>query len=327
MTFFTADSQVRSWVSEAEDVTTVVPTGYAALDNYLKRGGIRRRYLAGLLARSNVGKTMLACNIVSHATTRGIPTFFSSQEMTEAEVVNRLLACTYGLKVNDIEERQRNGRLHRKWLERYVGEMAYLVIYTKNQPTFDDLSNALRDYEQALGVRPVFVVQDHLQLLSQNGLYGNEAVKVARQAQLLKEFARAEDVAVLSLNQTGRNNESDVNRRNHGHIPLSMEDLMYGGEQHYDIIFGMYRPERDPALWDMTLEGPAQTEAMATRERWRDRAVLQVVKNRFAPLNLEGAIVRADWSEARFYEDEQDRRTMPELVHDAIEREREQVPA
>ena len=309
MSFVTADAQVRGWVEEATDTTAVIPTNYGAFDAFLKRGGLRRGHLAGLLGRSNVGKTALACNIVSRMVLEGVPVLFSSQEMTAAEVTNRLLACAYGLPVNYIEDKMREGNFDTRWLDKYRHDFARLVLYTKSQPTHDNLSTAMADYEGAVGVRPAVVVQDHLQLMSQQGLYGNEGVKVSRTAQLFKELARDEGVVVLNVNQTGRANESDATRRNHGHIPLSMEDMMWGGEQHYDVIFGVYRPELNPDLYDPAASNDKVMENHNFLIEWGDKAVLQVVKNRHYKKNPAGVPVNINWDVMQWFEVNNDRRS------------------
>jgi len=297
---YVARDQARRWADEAKDDSAVAPTGYQAFDVYLKRGGLRRGHLAGLLGRSGVGKTAVVCNIISRLAEARVPVLFSSQEMTQQEVTNRLLAIHYGLPVSTIETKFKNDTLDPRWLEKYAVDFGGLIVDDTNEMTFDNLSSACTAFDALLGGRPQVIVQDYLNYMSQQGLFGNESVKVARQAQLMKGLAKAENVAILTLVQTGRANESDSNKRNHGHIPLTMEDMMYGGEQSMDVMLGMFRPELDPALWDPTLEGDAHLDAQMKLNDWRNKAVFQVVKNRFGPTHYEGHQVSIDWNTMMF---------------------------
>jgi len=302
-----SDRQIARWEAEAKDESAVVPTGYRAFDDYLKRGGLRRSHLAALMGRSNVGKTALVCNVVSRMVCGGAPVLFSSQEMSVAEVTNRLIACTYELPVQDIEDWAKQDRIQRPFLDAYRRDFSALEIYDDDEPTFDDLRQAIADFREKHGTKPV-LVQDFMELMSSSGTYGNEVVKVGRIAREFKKLAREQDIPVLVLVQVGRAKEYDVSARNHGHVPLTMEDARWAGEQAFDVMLAMYRPELDPDADNQTLQygSPKEVEryeqAQEKRLRFKDQAILQVVKNRFGKRNDTGVAVDIDWSTMRFVE-------------------------
>lgn len=301
--------QLLVWEKEANDETAVVPTGYRAFDAYLKRGGLRRSHLAGLLGRSNVGKSGLLVNLASNMVRAGAPVLISTQEMSVAEMTNRLIAVHYDLPVQEIEETARNGGLWALRNETYVEDFTRLEIYDDDEPTVGQLGEAARAYRAKHGVMPI-ILQDYMELLSTEGIYGNEVVKIGRLARQLKALARDLDTPVLVLVQVGRSKEHDISARNHGHIPLSMEDARWAGEQAFDVMFGMYRPELDPdADNPMLMHGDKKEQeryeaAIEKRMMFKDQAILQVVKNRFGPRNDKGDPVDINWRSMRFDERE-----------------------
>lgn len=295
-----ADTQLFLWQHEATDDSSVVGTGFTAFDSVLKRGGLRRGHVAALLGRSNVGKTALACNVIRNMVFDGHSVLFSSQEMRAEEVTNRLLAIAYDLPVNELESWLQQGKVGQPLLNQYREDFAKFAIYDSKEPTFEDLRKEIATFQEMTGAKPDVLVQDYMTLMSSQGLFGAMPERVGRVARNFEILAKTEQVAVITLVQVGRANEGDPTKRNHGHIPLTMESGMYGGEQAFDVMFGMYRPELDPELHDPSLDGDAWYEAQAKLERWRGKAVLQTVKNRFGPTNLVGGEVSIDWNTMRF---------------------------
>jgi replicative DNA helicase len=299
--------QLLVWEKEAKDETAVIPTGYAAFDRYLKRGGLRRSHLAGLLGRSNVGKSGFLVNVASHMVRVGAPVLISTQEMSVAEMTNRLVAVHYELPVQEIEDWVKQDRLWALRNETYAEDFHRLEIFDDDEPTVAQLGDAARAYKAKHGATPV-ILQDFMELLSTEGMYGNEVVKVGRLARQLKALARDLDTSVFTLVQVGRSKEHDISARNHGHIPLSMEDARWAGEQAFDVMFGMYRPELDPdADNPMLLHGDKKEQeryelAQEKRLQYKNQAILQVVKNRFGPRNDAGHPVDIDWKTMRFLE-------------------------
>ena len=307
MALYGAVDQMLLWEKEATDETAVVPTGYRAFDFYLKRGGLRRSHLAGLLGRSNVGKSGLLVNLASNMVGAGAPVLISTQEMSVAEMTNRLIAIHYELPVQEIEDKAKAGGLWALRNESYVADFEYLEIYDDDEPTVEQLGDAARAYRQKHGVMPV-ILQDFMELLSTEGIYGNEVVKVGRLARKLKALARDLDTQVITLVQVGRSKEHDITARNHGHVPLSMEDARWAGEQAFDVMWGMYRPELDPdADNPLLLHGDKKEQeryelAQEKRLQFKNQAILQTLKNRFGPRNDAGHPVDIDWKTMRFIE-------------------------
>lgn len=305
---YEAMSALNRLRESAMDDTALVPTGYRAFDSYLKRGGLRRGHVAALLGRSEVGKTMLACNLVSRVVRAGHPVLFSSQEMTVEDVTARLISITYGLP-SDVEDRIKAGTLSEQWLDEFQEDFRDLIIWDEKEPNFADLTKQLATFEKLTGKKPSLVVQDYMDLMSQKGMYGGIVERMGGLAREFEKFAKTNEVATVVLAQTGRANEGDSTARNHGHVSLTKEDIRYGGEQAFDVMWGLYRPELDPKLYSSELEGEALMDALERRNYWKDKAVLQTVKNRFGKnsmtVPLSGHEVQLDWSCLRFVEPEE----------------------
>ena len=300
MALLSSDQQVEVWHADCVDDRAVTPTGYTeAIDRFLKRGGLEAGWVMALVGRSGVGKSFLAVNLADRL--KDYPTLFSTQEMRAPQLISRLACISYDLPLNIVDQRVSEG-FYQEALKQYREDFQGLTVYDHKRPTFEDLSQALVDAEGKVGERPRAVIQDHLRLMTRNGYPQHDNQRVPRLAEDFQVWAQEEGVAVILVCQTGRAHEGDVSRRNHGHIPLTQEDLMYGGEQDMTQVLGLYRPEKDPALYDPKLEGQDLTEAQVFLEKWRNKAVLQLPKNRFGPENPQGTVLEINRQSMRFTE-------------------------
>lgn len=214
-----------------------VPTGYPSLD-LRTHGGIGLGELAILLARTGVGKTYMGLNIVRNNPTT--PTIFFSLEMHGRYILSRLAAMDNRTTTTTIEEQMaRSGRSVD--VEGTVQTFQRLRIVDETGLSFDDMLQYCADYAAEEGDRPQLVVIDFLALVSSFSM-DNVVKSLAQEA---KVFAREANAAVVLLHQANRGMGRNVN---HGHRPLSMLDLEYGGEQMGDYIIGAYRPALDPAM-------------------------------------------------------------------------------
>lgn len=232
----------------------------------------------------------------------GHSVLFSSQEMTAPEVTNRLLAITYDLPVNELENWMRDGRVGQKLLDKYREDFARFAIFDKKAPSFDELKLQLEYFEKMNNEKPAVLIQDYMSYMAPPSRYGSMAERMTGIAREFEILAKTEGIATIVLVQTGRSNEGDVTRRNHGHIPLTMEDAWGGGEQAFDVMFAVYRPELDPELHKKDMDEDDWYEAQQKLAMWHDKAVLQVVKNRFGPRNMEGGVVDINWTSMSFEE-------------------------
>lgn len=283
--------QLKRYEELITDESAVAPFGFRAVDQFVEHGGIRPGHLAFVVARSGVGKTNFILNVIDRLTAAGRPVLFSSQEMVSEELVPRLMAIRWGIPLYEVPKDYMASKEVGQGLVTYPQEFGGLYVYERKRPSFADLTDAFEKVGMALGQAPV-VVQDYLHLMTRDGYPWSEQQRIPKLAEDSKVWANEQRAAFIQLTQTGRANEHD-DGANHGHIPLSKESLMYGGEQAADLIVGLFRPELDPALHRADLEGEKLLNAQVKLEEWRNKLVVQLPKNRYGPENLRGEIV--DW--------------------------------
>lgn len=272
----------------ATDSRGRIPTGYRCIDKYMRGGGVAPGDITMVIGRTEVGKTYFALNLISNMAQHGV--LFLSLEMTVPQVFGRLACMAYDLDPHQLESGLKaNSKQSLKWIDRYAEENPGLYVWKPHNVEgagFDDFSIAISDYAEQMGERPRVVALDFLGLVRRDAYSGAEQQRIPRLATEAERWTDAEGVSLLLLHQTGRANEGSPMIRNHGHIPLSMEDSMYGGEQHADYMFGLYRPEREPP--PPPDADDEEVESWAERvNSSRDKVFVQLLKNRHGKRPLE----------------------------------------
>ena len=203
------------------------------LDN--RTGGVARGEVCLFIARSGVGKTLFGANLVVN--TRGLPTVFFSLEMQGRFIAQRIASMTYNVPTATLEELVLQDDT--RHLDALVKHYPTLSIVDKPGLKLKDFSLVLDEAAESWGVRPVLVIIDYLELVSTMGMGALEQIDgVSRK---LKDWARAEDVALVVLHQVKRS-ESD------GWSPLTKADARYGGDVAADYVLGAFRPALNPVL-------------------------------------------------------------------------------
>jgi replicative DNA helicase len=298
-----AQDQQSRYYADITDTSAVTPFGYDAIDSFITRGGIRQGQNAFILGRSGVGKTNFTLNLINRMLLHGHSVLFSSQEMTTEELVGRLIAIRYGIPFRRVEQTYiASTEVGEGVVKQYLEDFAGLLVYEQSRPKWSDLTTVVRDAELVFDHTPV-VFQDYMQLMTYEGYPSHEAGRVPRLAEDAKIWAKKERVALIQLAQTGRANESGDGTRNHGHIALTKEDMMYGGEQSADYIIALYRPEVNPALHKIQFDADELLHVQEQLAIWRDKIVCQVVKNRHGDENLAGRIL--NWNKTTMQMEEQ----------------------
>lgn len=297
-----AQATYEAWINPSG----VVPTRMRCIDSHLDAGGLSESTLTMLLARSAVGKTWFALWLAIQILEQDIPVLFSSQEMRTNRLVKRLLQLKYQLNSREAldvfgEDWHNRGAISTSYLQ----DFRQLAIYDQQSPSWVDLQRALNQAQQHFGQTPV-LFQDYNALMTRKGYYA-ESSRIPQLAQEAKEFANNNQLVFVQLVQTGRAAEGDISKRNHGHQPLTMEAAMYGGEQAADVMVGLYRPELDPELRtprDLCESHDQWLENQVQLDKWRNRLVVQILKNRDGQLNLEGDVVRFDPATGQYTEED-----------------------
>lgn len=215
-----------------------IPTGYKDLDYLL--AGLQNSDLIVLAARPSLGKTTLALNIAHKiATNEGVPVGIFSLEMSQDQLVDRLLAAESGVD----SWKLRTGNLEDTdfaKLNDAMGKLSEAPIFIDDSPSLNAMEMRTKarriQSEHGLGL----LIIDYLQLMTGSISSGeNRVQEVSEISRGLKALARELNIPVLALSQLSRSVES-----RHPQIP-QLADLRESGsiEQDADVVMFIYREE------------------------------------------------------------------------------------
>lgn len=244
---------VEAVLNEMENPSTATAfhSGLRALDD-VYRGAAPGR-LDIFAARPGVGKSVLATVLIrSVAIKLGIPTLLFSLEMSEHEIVQRLISAEARVNLHRITDPQQHEPDRGDWdrIAKVMPAISEAPLYIHDRPVgLLDIQRETRRAVQQHGVRLVIV--DYLQLMLQPRNAESRQVGVGANADGLKLLGRELDVAVVALSQLNRNPAS----RSDGVPRLS--DLRESGsiEQSADTVILIHRPDME------TPESPRAGEA------------------------------------------------------------------
>lgn len=211
-------------------------TGIKTLDR--KGGGLRPGEVTILAAPTSMGKTALAVNIAEHVALHlKQPVLYSSREMSEAEITERLFCSIAGvdsqrLQDCDIDEDERSR----------IADAAEVVsaspiwIDDASTRTVSALARIARRQKRQTGL--ALLIVDYLQLMSAELTREQRVNQVADMSRRLKALARELKVPVLCLAQLNRATEGNEGKR------PRLSNLRESGsiEQDADAVWFVYRP-------------------------------------------------------------------------------------
>lgn len=222
---------------------TGIPSGYTKLDEVTS--GWQNSDLVIIAGRPAMGKTALALSILKNiAVDYQIPVAFFSLEMSNVQLVNRLISNTCEIPGNKIL----NGQLSAdEWerLDKNIRRLTGAPIYLDDTPGMSvfELRTKARRLVREKGVK--LIVIDYLQLMNATGIrFGNRQEEVSTISRSLKGLAKELDIPILALSQLNRSSENRGEGGLEGKRP-QLSDLRESGaiEQDADIVMFVHRPE------------------------------------------------------------------------------------
>lgn len=213
-----------------------LPTGIDSLDSLI--GGYRKGELVVIGGRPGQGKSALAVQGMAACARAGYPAQAFSLEMTKEEIVKRIISQ---------HTKTEFYRLHNP---KYLNPQSFQVAVDSAQPIkqwplwvddsagldINELAARTRLAARRNGVQIVFV--DYVQLVRAKGL--EERQRVSLVSETLRQLAKTENIAVVSLSQLARPKDGEENER------PTMYRLMESGklEQDAHTVLLLYRPVR-----------------------------------------------------------------------------------
>lgn len=226
-------------LSRTPDRLMGVPTGYTMLDRVL--GGLQKSDLIILAARPGMGKSSLAFSIALNAAKVGARVAAFSLEMSDTQLVTRMLATTSGID----SHRLRLGSVNEYEMHALVGAggtLAALPLYLDDTPatSINEIRSRARKLYAEGGLDLLIV--DYMQLMSGSATSAkgdNRHQELSKISKGLKGLARELDIPVVALSQLSRAVEQRADKR-----PM-LSDLRESGaiEEDADVVMFIYRED------------------------------------------------------------------------------------
>jgi len=242
--FKTAYNEYLDWKErKTTDIDLGIPSFDRQTDDY------NYGEVIGIMARTAVGKTFLAINIINrliNLTEHKIGIF--SLEMSKATFMERMMQVFFGMSRYEVNDKRKEGDLNiDEFMERHKKLNIYSRIYS--------VSEISRLVEKD-GLKVVFI--DYLQLLRKTkgrSLYE----ETSYQMEEIKELAKNREAVVFLLIQISRKGEG-------GWEVVTMDMARNSGtiEEHCDFLIG---------LWNPSLKENAEVY-------WNNKIAVRLLKNK-----------------------------------------------
>lgn len=227
----------KAMKKKQEGGITGIPSGLIELDNLT--GGFQNSDLIILAARPGMGKTGLVLTIASAAAKAGKPVGFFSLEMSETQLIGRLVGSESGVSSN----RMMNGSLHDSDLlliQAATEKMNGLKLFIDDSSALSIVEVRAKARRMMMKHKIQLLIVDYLQLMVSKDKNGNREQEVSKISQGLKSLAKDLNIPIIALSQLSR----AVEIRGGAKRP-QLSDLRDSGsiEQDADIVSFIYRPE------------------------------------------------------------------------------------
>lgn len=194
--------------------------------------------LTVLAARTSVGKSAMAMQIMHEAANRRYRTVMASLEMHNDDILRRMIGQqgrvnAHRLKIGVSTQEERTAARHALWR---LAEMKDLLLFDDSSANSIPAINRML-YQLKLEQRPAaFLIVDYLQLMEPVGKFGSRTEEVSSLSRGLKTIAQRFNIPVLALSQLNRKADDS------GREPI-LSDLRESGtiEQDADNVMFLHR--------------------------------------------------------------------------------------
>jgi len=226
-------------IKKSNDPIASVPSKFSKLNK--RTNGYHPNDLVIIAARPGMGKTAFVLNEAKYQAEQGIPVGFLSLEMSDVELLGRIIANEFGIESSRIKQNQLTAS-EKRVVETESEKIKKLPLYIHDgsETTTTEAKTIIGKWVRQFGVRIVYI--DYLQLMrgSMNSKNGNREQEIASISRKLKAFAKEFDIPVVALSQLSR----AVEQRGGMKRPL-LSDLRESGaiEQDANVVQFLLRPE------------------------------------------------------------------------------------
>lgn len=247
---------IKKLVKDKSDLNGI-PSGLVDLD--VLTSGFHPSELIIIGARPSIGKTALAMSMAEFtAVTKNIPTAFFSLEMSDTQLMMRLLAQVSRISSQSIK----TGRLNMANLQQLqdaAGRIYDAPLYIVDTPNMKllDLRAMARRFVLQYGVKIIFI--DYITLIQSENTLIPRHEQIAEISRSLKSLARELLVPVVVLSQVKRDAEQRA---------PNLADLRESGsiEQDADVIMFLHR-ERETSKDGGKAPDSIETQLILAKQR------------------------------------------------------------
>lgn len=244
------------YLYENPNVLPGIPSGFTDLDNLL--GGFQDSELIILAGRPAMGKTSLQVNMLINAAKAGWRGAFFSLEMSQAEIMNRIVSAEIGVDGKRLKAGQLNEAEWKLFVDigQVVGEWQLQIDASPDQTLAHLRTKCL--HLKSLGLLD-FVYLDYLQKIISETPRAERFEQVRQMAEGLKNLAKELQVPVVAAAQLNRAVENRQDKR------PNMSDLAESGniEREADVIMLLYRDE----YYNDATERPNEADLIIAKNR------------------------------------------------------------
>ena len=220
------------------EVEVGLKTGYDTVDEYT--GGLKRGEMFILAARPSIGKTSLALNIIRNIATgpNARPVGFFSLEMSESQIVRRLLCTQAGVPENCFWNRQFDmGQIQRMTSAAELLSKARIFIDPTGGLSIAELRAKARRMKMLNNIE--LVVIDYIGLMTSGQRSENRQVEIQQISGAIKKLAKELNIPFLVLAQLNR----EVDKNSSPNAKPKLANLRDSGsiEQDADVVTFLHR--------------------------------------------------------------------------------------
>ena len=257
---------VLDFFNKSKNSIQGIPSAISRLNK--KLSGYRNSDLIIIAGRPGSGKTAFILNEIVECGLNNIPVCFFSLEMSERQIISRMLSIVSGIDNTQIKN---NNLSHDEiiYLKSCADLLSKMPIYIDDTAGLSPIEIKIKanKLKREKGIKIVFV--DYLQLEKVKGKANLNAVQETTIISgSLKSLAKDLDIPVIALSQLSR----AVETRGGSKRPM-LSDLRDSGsiEQDADIVMFIYRPEYyNIETWDDQEQSPTKDEAEIDIAKFRD---------------------------------------------------------
>jgi replicative DNA helicase len=201
-------------------------------------GYMPKKGLVLIAARPSFGKTQLALQMCTENAREGKPTLFISLEMSEVQVVERLISRIARVPLFKIRKKTLNNKDINR-IKDAKSEIINLPLYIVSSSILNvpELRSKARRIDIQNKGRLSLVVVDYMQLMTSSGSEGTRNEVVSSFSRGMKQIAMDMNIPVVGLSQLSRASEQREDK-----IPV-LSDLRDSGslEQDADVVVFLYK--------------------------------------------------------------------------------------